>query len=67
MKMLYIGNCEKLVKYSYDMSKFLKKNIITNNNNKNLINIFSLSKINNTNIYNFEIVSKNIKKISKPD
>ncbi|MDF2736365.1 MAG: hypothetical protein K0S93_221, partial [Nitrososphaeraceae archaeon] len=62
--MLYIGNCEKLVKYSYDTSKFLKKNIINNNNNnnnnnnKNLINIFSLSKINNFNIYNLKSFRK---------
>ena len=48
--MLYIGNCEKIVKYySYDTSNFLKKNII-NNNNKNLINSFSISKINNTSL-----------------
>src|SRR5215207_2994272 len=55
--MLYIGNCEKLVKYSFDTSKFLKKNII-NNNNKNLINIFSLSKINISNIYNLKSFRK---------
>ena len=60
--MLYIGNCEKLVKYSYDTSKFLKKNIINNNNNKNLINIFSLSKIYNTNIYNLKSFRKILKK-----
>ena len=60
--MLYIGNCEKIVKYSYDTSKFLKKNIINNNNNKNLINIFSLSKINNTNIYNLKSFRKILKK-----
>ncbi|MGH9980329.1 MAG: hypothetical protein ACRD6U_02105, partial [Nitrososphaeraceae archaeon] len=59
--MLYIGNCEKLVKYSYDTSKFLKKNIIDNNNN-NLINIFSLSKINNINIYNLKSLRKILKK-----
>ena len=51
----------RLVKYSYDTSKFLKKNII-NNNNKNLINIFSLSKIYNTNIYNLKSFRKILKK-----
>src|SRR5918994_756398 len=56
--MLYIGNCEKIVKYSYDTSKFLKKNIIIINNNKNLINIFSLSKINNFNINNLKSFRK---------
>ena len=59
--MLYIGNCEKIVKYSYDTSKFLKKNII-NNNNKNLINIFSFSKIYNTNIYNLKYFRKILRK-----
>ena len=60
--MLYIGNCEKIVKYSYDTSKFLKKNIINNNNKKDLIKIISFSKIYNTNIYNLKSFRKILKK-----
>ena len=62
--MLYIGNCEKIVKYSYDTSNFLKKNII-NNNNKNLINSFSISKINNTSISYIYNLKKSFRKILK--
>ncbi|MGE5633800.1 MAG: hypothetical protein ACM3VV_01080, partial [Deltaproteobacteria bacterium] len=63
--MLYIGNCEKIIKYSFDTSNFLKKNII-NNNYKNLINSFPISKINNTNIpyiYNLNSFQNILKKI----
>src|SRR5215211_5350266 len=66
--MLNIGKSDKIIRYSYETTKFFKKNVINYNNN-NLITSFLLSKINDiahSYRYNLNSFQKILKKLLNP-